>query len=388
MRRLTQAELKSLKYLSSVNIEVALIEPTQNGLNKSILDATESLRYLLRTTALHDFKSQSQGPDHKVSIQAHLLNADDELASVASLYRPMTKKGDPRIWFSNLRSYASPGDILAIAILNGHLWVLNLTSLNLEDATKSNTLVSNFFEEYTSKKNNVAEELLLLMKTVAAKGFIPGTVNADTAIGRLLEQELKIPINSNQTPDYKGIEIKSFRAERNNRKNLFAQVPSWEISKFKSSKQILDAFGYEREGKKKLYCTVSCIKYNSQGLRLELQPDFLIEMSQNPEIGHFIGWRLEKLRQRLLEKHAETFWVSANTKIENGREYFHFTKIEHTKGPLVTNLELLLELGKITVDHLIKERGSSAVEKGPIFKLDKNSLDVLFPASETYDLLA
>jgi hypothetical protein len=86
---------------------------------------------------------------------------------------------------------------------------------------------------------------------------LPALLNADTAVGRTLEAALGIQINSSKKPDYKGIELKSFRNKRDNRKNLFAQVPDWELSKFKSSAEILDAFGYQRQQDFKLYCTVS-----------------------------------------------------------------------------------------------------------------------------------
>jgi hypothetical protein len=386
MRQLSDIELDRLKYLSSWGIEVSLIEPTQNGLSKSILDATQSVRFLLKKSNMHDFSMQPQGPENKVKVIAHLLNIKKDIESQVTLYRPHTKNGDPRIWFSGLSSFSSAGDILSIAVFNNKLWVINLTTTDVRQSALISSPINLFLNNYSSSQNNVASELLELMKNISKKGFISGTVDADTNIGRLLEKELKIPINSSRAPDYKGIEIKSFRSERTNRKNLFAQVPDWNLSKFKSSKEILDAFGYDRENIKKLYCTVTALRYNSQGLKLRIEntPDLLVEESN--DIGDFLAWRLEKLRERLVEKHSETFWVSAISKIENGCEYFHFTNIEHTKGPLLTNFEVLIETGGITVDHLIKEKGASVVEKGPIFKIAKNALAVLFPPSKTYDL--
>jgi hypothetical protein len=388
MRQLTETELERLKFLSSNDLEVALIEPTLNGLTKSILDATQSLRLLLKTSNLHDFDSQAQGPENKIKIEGHFLTDREEKGTTVSVYRPITKKGDPRIWFSGLASFCSPNNILAIAVFNQKLWILNLSSTDISHAYASGGSIKEFLNSTSASKNTIASELLDLLKVISRKGFISSSVNADTAIGRLLEQELNIPINSSKNPDYKGIEIKSFRSERHNRMNLFAQVPNWNLSKFKSSKEILDAFGYDREGVKKLYCTVNASKYNSQGLKLKInhKEDFLIEESQQVQYGEFIVWELTKLRARLLEKHAETFWVSANSKIQDGHEFFHFTNVEHTKGPLLTNFEILIETGGISLDHLIKEKGMSVVEKGPIFKLSPSSFDILFPPSVSYNL--
>ena len=98
-------------------------------------------------------------------------------------------------------------------------------------------------------------------------------VAANISVESTLETALGIDINSSKQPDYKGIELKSFRSSRTNRKNLFAQIPDWSLNKFKSSTKILDAFVYHREDDFKLYCTVLAITRNSQGLSLKLDSD-------------------------------------------------------------------------------------------------------------------
>lgn len=215
-------------------------------------------------------------------------------------------------------------------------------------------------------------------------------LKADTAIGRTLETLLGIDINSSKKPDYKGIEIKSYRDKRGNRKNLFAQVPDWNLSKFKSSAEILNAFGYSRGEDFKLYCTVSTLVRNSQGLKLKMESEIsqLIENSDKSSIGDFVVWGLETLHKRLLEKHNETFWIAADSIMIEGKEHFQYKKVEHTKKPIVSQFDILLEQGIITLDHLIKRKSTgSVVEKGPIFKIKPNALDLLFPPSKLYSLL-
>src|SRR5690606_33436500 len=90
-----------------------------------------------------------------------------------------------------------------------------------------------------TNSNFIANELLGLLVKVADMGPVPALLAADTAIGRTLENLLGIDINCSKKPDYKGIETKSYRDKRGNRKNLFAQVPDWSISKFKGSAEIL-----------------------------------------------------------------------------------------------------------------------------------------------------
>ena len=164
---------------------------------------------------------------------------------------------------------------------------------------------------------SVADELLEKLRGIAATGLVPSVMDqrADTAIGRTLESLLGIDINSRREPDYKGIEIKSYRrartASRENRKTLFARVPNWKLSKFKSSAEILNGFGYTRGDDFKLYCTVSTRSTNSQGLSFKLddKAGLLNECSSNAELGAFATWAMADLRKSLVEKHNETFWV-------------------------------------------------------------------------------
>lgn len=106
------------------------------------------------------------------------------------------------------------------------------------------------------------------------------------------------------------------------------------------------------------------------------------------EIGDFVVWTLDKLHNRLIEKHKETFWVAADTINDNGKEYFQYKQVEHTKKPILSQFDILLEQGVITLDHLIKRNSKGRVaEKGPLFKIKPNSLDLLFPPSNIYNLL-
>ena len=162
------------------------------------------------------------------------------------------------------------------------------------------------------------------------------------------------------------------------------------MSKFKSSAEIVDAFGYNRGEFFKLYCTVSAITRNSQGLALKLDSDIkqLIENSDLSEIGDFAIWPLNTLHNRLLEKHKETFWVEASSTYIDGIEYFQYSMVEHTKKPITSQFDILIEQGIITLDHLIKRNTKGkVVEKGPIFKIKQSGIDLLFPPSEKYNLI-
>ena len=114
----------------------------------------------------------------------------------------------------------------------------------------------------------------------------------------------------------------------------------------------------------------------------------LIENSIKPEIGDFVVWGLDTLHNRLLEKHNETFWIAADSITIENKEHFLYKKVEHTKKPIVSQFDILLDQGIITLDHLIKRKPTgSVIEKGPLFKIKPNVLDLLFPPSKIYSLV-
>jgi len=391
MRPLTKNEELKLKTLTEQSISLTLIEPTETGLKKSIMDATGSVRYYLKSNNIHDYALQAQGQNHKIIIDGFIYKISKTLKTTVSLYKPNTKKGDPRIWISGLQKYSNSNDLIALIVFKKVFHIVNLTQIPITELIESEELspLKELVKEINGTENEIANELLAKLKTISQSGPIPSLLDADTSVGRTLETALGIPINSSQKPDYKGIELKSFRSKRRIRKNLFTKVPNWEMSTFKSSAQILESFGYFRDDIFRLYCTVSANNINSQGLSLRVDSEInqLIETSINPEVGDFAVWLLEGLHNSLLEKHNETFWITADIMKINGKDYFHYTETEHTKKPIISQFNILLEQGKITIDHLIKRtKTGGATEKGPAFKLHSNSLSLLFPPSAKYFL--
>lgn len=392
MRVLSPAEQAKIKLLTKNQVSLALIEPTETGLKKSIMDATGSVRSFLKENNIHDFDIQGQGEINKVFLKTILYDGHSIHDTKTSLYRPPTKNGDPRIWVYGLKRISEPNDIIAIIFFDDCLHIFNLTKLDIRaliDSALTNPL-KELITAINFVESEIAIELLNKLKLIANAGYVKSVVNSDTGIGRTIEQLLGIEMNSSKSPDYKGIELKSFRASRNNRKGLFGKTPDWELSKFKSRVEILDAFGYWEKGVFRLYNTIRGTGRNAQGLilKIENKKDWLVENSDRPEIGDFLVWKLETLRKELLKKHKETFWIKADSKIEDNNEYFHFKEVEHTKNPMIDKFEILVETGAITLDYPIKRMpDGKVIDKGCNFKLKANCLDLLFPPSEIYNLV-
>jgi hypothetical protein len=392
MRKLTEIEQKNATYLSEQDIEFSFLLPTSTGLGKSIMDAVSPLRDYLFQKGIHDYTEQAQGPDNKVFLDAVVVGERGVCSSMASLYRPNTKKGDSRIWFSHLKSQVAPNEMLAIIAREKILYVLNLTSSSYRKRTSTDKEFASIISELrpTREIGGVASELLAKMQKISRAGFIPAECAGDTAIGRTLESALGLMMNSSPLPDYKGIELKSKRRKSNTRKTLFAKVPDWDISSLSSFREFLEAYGYEKNGLRRLNCTVSALQRNPQGLKLAVDYSFNLLLESGKKEGklnrNILVWKLSALGEKLTEKHKETFWVSAETRSVAGREEFLFKSIEYTRSPYVYQFPDLLAAGFITVDHLVKEKGASAHERGPLFKVNKSGFKLLFPAPQQFDL--
>ncbi|MDC9592160.1 MvaI/BcnI family restriction endonuclease [Xenorhabdus sp. IM139775] len=385
--------IKNRKALTQLAIEYSIFEPTFTGLNKFILDATQAVRTHFELTGFHFYREQRQGEDGKITKEAYFLTPSKKIKSRMSLYRPNTKKGDPRMWFQHLPSFACPCHQIAIIIKNDSAFLINLSVIDIEEIINSPmNPIKEFIE--SCNDNSIANELIEKLKYLS-QSPIEATHVGDTAIGMSIEHALGITANSSKLPDYKGIELKSGRGLRN-RTTLFAQVANWSISPLKKSADILDKYGYQREEDFKLYCTVSTKKPNSQGLifkyekeKDELQEWYAIQDNDTCKyIEHVATWSGDMLRERLKEKHNETFWIEADSEFINGKERFTIISVTHTKTPLLSQLLPLIESGVVTMDHLIKRSGKNkrVSEKGPLFKIDKKNIELLFPNPVKYKL--
>lgn len=404
MRPFTSFEKKNMEYLVNHNIKFTQVQITATGLKKSILDATTPMRTYFKENGVHDYELQPKGQEHKITIPTHILTGFRDILTQTSLYRPETKDGDPRLWVYRLKETTEADDIHAIiAASPNELYVINITKvdiLNLCETSIGNP-IKDLVHDLSICADMVSEELLALLMDYQCQ-WIDTDLNADTAIGRQVEALLGIDMNDSPLPDYKGIELKSFRSQRPSiRKNLFCKVPDWDISYLKSGAEIVEKYGYISGGVKSYRNTLRCAAPNTQNLRLNMNfPDNLLEIEEDRKLEgeHFrkvadvAVWRLQTLHQCLLTKHHETFWIEVDTRIgDHGQEQFMFNKIEHTRNPIVSQFDILLEQSMITVDLLlgrpkfdsvtgVPKKGGDAVS----FKIKKNAAGLLFPDSITY----
>jgi hypothetical protein len=103
---------------------------------------------------MHDYAAQEKGGDAKVRIPAWYVGSDSLEEAVASLYRPETKNGDPRIWLTGLPRHSSPGNVLALLAHAGEIYVANVSKPDIwESASNPSTPLGQLLDKMSAAKN-------------------------------------------------------------------------------------------------------------------------------------------------------------------------------------------------------------------------------------------
>ncbi len=389
----------ALRLFNGAGVATGLLVPTETGYGKSIMDATLSFRDFLRNEGIHEYSSQGQGQENKVRVPAKLVYPNKCEDTQASLYRPNTKHGDPRIWFDNLKRYCKPTDLLAVLYHDGAMYVFNMSNVELVNSFAiPGSYPHDILLACSEIISPIASELLGKLRSIHRMGFVKGVSLGDTNVGMTLEYLLGIPPNSSKAPDYKGIELKTSRkhgdggrravATSSQRVTLFTQVPDWKRSKF-SAADILNTFGYtkDRNGLQ-LYCTITN-EPNRQGLYLDASDeiDLINKAKSSNYTGDVVVWALETLKRRLENKHTETFWIQASTEIRDGVEFFRYDSVRHTRKPNTDNLASMFDAGIITVDYAMHFKSNGSVrDHGYLFRTDRGNFSHIFPLEKNYSL--
>ncbi len=390
------------RLLGPLGVSAAYLAPTATALEKSIIDAIAPVRALLERGGIHDFSEQAQGTEQKVVLPILLFAGGESHRSVISLYRPATGDGDPRLWIGDLKKKIKPRNLLALVVIDGSLIAICMshpaTRAQIRD---ENSELGAILTGAGKSSDAAAQRVLRELLVVGEAGWVRATHNGDTAVGMTLESCLGVSPNSARSPDFLGFELKAKVLKPNEsepedsttRQTLFACVPDWDLSKVTSSKALLTACGYpDRKGTyaRRLNCTVSALKPNSQGLvfAIDHKHGHLVEhCDRDGNRRELVRWRGERLERRLAEKHAQTAWVYAREAILGGHRHFRFTKAMISSAPRAGAFLNLVEAGVLSMDHLSTSSHSGKVyEKGPLFKMKASDFGLLFPVRRHFAL--
>lgn len=370
--------------------DYALIRMTSTMLEKSIIDASQQIRNVLIEAGIVDYDDISQGD--KIMSGAVVLSNEGWVEQKCSYYRPETKKGDPRFWVYNLKSYTEINELVMFTVKDGKLVVIPLASITI-----FNKYGKELFPEEGIDKN--VEDLISRIRTLNEKIWIPSMNEgraADKDVGVTLENALNLPINSLKTADFLGeIELKCKRTKSKTRNNLFAQVPDWKLSALDAASDYLLKYGIESEkhpGYKTLYVTVRANPPNPQGFFFDFDYNngYLL---QNCLVGndahHMCTWTFEKLKSRLYEKHPKTLWIEADEEVIDGKTHFRYHAAKLTQRPVFGAFLNLVGSSEITMDwtHRVLPDRTKYNDHGNLFKIPTKSRSKLFSKTEVIKII-
>ncbi|MBS6500182.1 MAG: hypothetical protein KH415_00865 [Clostridium sp.] len=367
--------------------EYCLIRLTSTMLDKSIIDAGQDIRGLLKSNGIINYSSIIPGGD-KHMLDAILISNNASNVTI-SYYKPKTKKGDPRFWIYGLKKLMRSNEMIYLTTYNGQVCVIPL----VDDFFNLST-IENFF---STPKTSVLNECVNLIKVFANQDILsvsPYKSNPKD-IGDTLERELKISPNSSKIADFKNkIELKAKRKGIKTKDTLFSMIPNWSKSNIQSSPDMILSYGYESkkyEGFIDLYVTVSN-KPNNQNLFLDIdyESELLIQkhIEASGEIINTCVWTFDDLKRRLYEKHPETLWLVGEQISKNDKIYFRYESIEHTSSPIFSSFLMLISQGIITYDWRgrVKSDRTKYKDKGHCFRLKPSYRHLLFGSTEEIEI--
>lgn len=395
MRAFTDVELGNVTFLTQKCIDYTFVRVTESGYKRNMLEATGTMRYYFEKSGIHDYANQLKGEEHKVSLPSLIWNDSSATLTMTSLFRSETESGDPCIWPDGMEKYCKPDDILALIYYSKRLHIINLTRIDVEKICKSaiHTPLKHFVDSAHRHVRAASEEIADSLQLTA--GWHPyDKINELTPVQEIARILPGIKVNSSNYPTYKGIELRDKLDGRTTfdtfSEYLFTQAPDWESSHLHSAKEIVNVYGFCRDRKKRHQNTMSCLSLNSQNLGLTLYPDkdILAIEEKKPKVGRnnkvtytkvadVAFWQLSELRNCLLREFHEAFCFYIWSAEVRGCRCWTSTSALHSKNPIVSQFDYLLETGYITVE--MRQPRPSCDSYKFKFKLKKEAKGILFP---------
>ena len=198
-------------------------------------------------------------------------------------------------------------------------------------------------------------------------------------VGNTLEDLLDVAENNLQLPDFGAWELKSQRSETSSLLTLFHSEPKPRTARV-VPRLLLPKYGWLHQEAGALYPitersfrqTINAVNYTDRGFKVNVDRisckiyidfDFSRIHSRHSDWNSFVVdgvgkkdidpnpyWEFEDIQKKLSKKIKNLMYVSANSKIENGIEYFTYNQIECYVDPTLDKFLNLIESGKIYVD--------------------------------------
>ncbi len=213
------------------------------------------------------------------------------------------------------------------------------------------------------------------LQKIKKQGFVKSHRVGDTGIGKTLEDLLGIKENNIPLHDISDVaELKAYRRDATSMLTLFTLEPLPEGGD--RDRLLLDNFGYSKrdnQRSKELHSTLSCRRYNNQGLKLSVEKDKIKVQGKGKRLN--IYWDIESLEKKFHDKLPALVYVLANRKITKNKEHFHFNEAYLLTGFDFESFKKMVKKDEIVVDFRMYYRPDGSVRNhGTGFRVKINKL--------------
>lgn len=239
------------------------------------------------------------------------------------------------------------------------------------------------------------EFIIKKFKEVKALGFVISKRKNSTGIGKTFEDYAGIKENNLDEPDLVGYEIKSHRELSNSYVTLFTKAPTFPK---RANNYLNKTYGipYEdplKKHLKKLHTSIYANHHNSFANKLSFR--LINDRAQETiKIGVYdietrhlmddtVGYNYNILKKVIKKKLHNLFYVSAETKFENGRESFYFNKADIYSEPSFEKFLNLIDEGLIMYDIRIGSNpNGTSHDHGSGFRMLQPNIKLLYKRHE------
>ena len=236
---------------------------------------------------------------------------------------------------------------------------------------------------------------------ISKKGYIKGIYNNSSSIGRTFENELNLPRNTLEIPDYNGIEIKTRRTYSKSYITLFNAIPNGE--KQQEVERLKNSYGYPYKKDKRykaLYADVYGNKKTFSGIKYQYKLDvdrteqkiFLcIYDKYNNLLEREVYWSFIYLESKIMLKMKVLAIVNAWPKKVDGWNYFRYHKIDFYLFKDFETFLKLIEDGIIRITlkvdiHLDEKNYGKTYDHGCGFAIQEKDITKLYNIYDTCNL--
>ena len=236
---------------------------------------------------------------------------------------------------------------------------------------------------------------------ISKKGYIKGMYNNSSSIGRTFENELNLPRNTLEIPDYNGIEIKTRRTYSKSYITLFSAIPNSE--KQQEVERLKNSYGYPYKKDKRykaLYADVYGNKKTFGGIKYQYKLDvdkneqkiFLcIYDKYNNLLEREVHWSFIYLESKIMLKMKVLAIVNAWSKKVDGWNYFRYHKIDFYLFKDFETFLKLIEDGIIRITlkvdiHLDEKNYGKPYDHGCGFAIQEKDITKLYHIYDTSNL--